>query len=505
MSYRNPTMIQPADPLAFSKGFEQAFSQQQSAFEADIQERKRIAEETDAALAAAYGMADLGPMAEFDAGVTNAFQEGVNSIIENGDFANATKADQVKILQKVNLLKGSIQRLGEIVSVDPQDWDLRNDPILSKFRAAVLSGDKSIKFEGKGLDFKVKGSFGEISINDLTNKRIINKAPYEQAINELNSNFGERYYKTMSEAFKAGKTDAEIELLKADFENIYAERIKSLDPDLLQFLKFNVAGTDDENKMVKSMFNKIDSQMLDPSKIYNRPKPPQPDASLVFATNLGMTVASNPASFFNRLSGSQDYTDVKITDDFKITFNRPIEVEDEKGNITIQQKAESLDLKDSGDLETYAQALWKQYGGKDISMENRTSAYLVFKQQLISGLAQAYEEKQAELKKQKETRAKEPQIGPKKQEDQQPLSIKDQILQIETFKPNQEISLREKRNMISGVQKKVLAELNDKKLPITYANYDRVVKYLGLDDQQSFSDVFLGRTKSDEDLLSVNI
>ena len=52
-------MIQPADPLAFSKGFEQAFSQQQSAFEADIQERKRIAEETDAALAAAYGMACL--------------------------------------------------------------------------------------------------------------------------------------------------------------------------------------------------------------------------------------------------------------------------------------------------------------------------------------------------------------------------------------------------------------------------------------------------------------
>jgi hypothetical protein len=59
--------------------------------------------------------------------------------------------------------------------------------------------------------------------------------------------------------------------------------------------------------------------------------------------------------------------------------------------------------------------------------------------------------------------------------------------------------------MTSGVQKKVLAELNNKKLPITYANYDRVVKYLGLDDQQSFSDAFLGRTKSDEDLLSVNI
>jgi hypothetical protein len=505
MSYRNPTMIQPADPLAFSKGFEQAFSQQQSAFEAEIKERKRIAEETDAALAMAYSVADLGPMAEFDAGVTAAFQDGINSILESGDFANANKAEQAQMLQKVNLLKGSIQRLGEIVSVDPQDWDLRNDPILSKFRAAVLSGDKSIKFEGKGLDFKVKGSFGEISINDLTNKRIINKAPYEQAINELNSSFGERYSKTISEAFKSGKTDAEIELLKADFKNIYAERIRNLDPDVKQFLKFNVAGTDDENKMIEGMFNKIDSQILSPSKIYNRPKPPQPDTSLVFAANLGMTAAGNPASFFNRLSGSQDYTDVKITDDFKIAFNRPIEVEDEKGNITIQQKAESLDLKDSGDLETYAQALWKQYGGKDISMENRTSAYLIFKQQLINGLAQSYEEKQAELRKRVEARAQEPQIGPRKQEDQQPLSIKDQILQIETFKPNQEISVREKRNMTSGVQKKVLAELNNKKLPITYANYDRVVKYLGLDDQQSFSDAFLGRTKSDEDLLSVNI
>jgi len=504
MSYRNPTMIPPADPMAFSRGFEQAFTQQQSAFQADLEERKKLAQEADEALANAYAMADIGPINGIDNKFNQALQDSLNKIIDDGDFANASKADQVKMLQDLRLKKAAFGRIGEIMSVDTEDWDLRNDPKLSAFRKAVLSGE-DFKIDSSGLDFKVNGSFGTITLDDIANTRIINKAPYEEKLDQINGDFAKRYGTLITEAFKQGKSNEEIQLLKNKLKDSYASLIKDQDVDFKKYMQYNVAETDDENQMIENMFNQIDSATIDPDLFVSRPKPPQPDASLVFAGNLGMTAASSPASFFNRLSGSENYTDIKMTEDFNITFNRPIEVEDEKGNITIQQQAESLDLKDPGDLETYARALFNQYGGKDISMKDRNSAYLVFKQQLVSGLAQSYEARQAELKKQAEARARQPQIGPKKEYEQKSSSARDQILGIDTFKPNQEISVREKRNMISGVQKKILAELNDKKLPITYANYDRMVKYLGLDDQQSFSDVFLGRTKSDEDLLSVNI
>jgi len=49
MSYRNPQFIQQADPLAFSKGFEQGFGEQQAKFQADLEERQRLAEEADKA------------------------------------------------------------------------------------------------------------------------------------------------------------------------------------------------------------------------------------------------------------------------------------------------------------------------------------------------------------------------------------------------------------------------------------------------------------------------
>jgi len=270
MSYRNPTMIPPADPMAFSRGFEESFSKQQSAFQADLDERKRLAQEADEALADAYAMADLGPINGVDNKFNQALQDSLNKIVEDGDFANASKADQVKMLQDLRLKKSAFGRIGEIMSVDTQDWDLRNDPKLSAFRKAVLSGE-DFKIDSEGLNFKITGKFGTITLDEIANTRIINKAPYEETLGQINSDFKKRYSNLVLTAYKEGKSEQEIQTLKNTLKSSYGSLLKSQDPDFKKYLQYNVAETDNENQMIENMFNQIDADVLDPSLIYKRP------------------------------------------------------------------------------------------------------------------------------------------------------------------------------------------------------------------------------------------
>jgi len=270
MSYRNPTMIPPADPMAFSRGFEQAFSQQQSAFQADLEERKRIAQEADDALANAYAMADLGPINGIDTKFNESLQTALNSIVENGDFANASNSERAKMIQDLKLKKAAFARIGDIMAVDSEDWDLRNDPRMSAFRKAVLKGE-DFKIDSEGLNFKISGSFGTITLDDIANTRIINKAPYEESLSKINNDFTERYSKTIFTAYKEGKSKEEIDLLKQQFKSTYGSLISSQDPDFKKYLQYNVAETDDESQMIDNMFNQIDAKVLDPSLVYKRP------------------------------------------------------------------------------------------------------------------------------------------------------------------------------------------------------------------------------------------
>lgn len=381
MSYTKPTMYQQADPLAFSKGFDAAFQKQQDAFKADLEERERIAKEADEALAFAYSAADIGPINGIDAKFNDALQAGLNSIVERGDFANASASEKAKMLQQLKLKKSAFQRIGEIMGVDQEDWDLRNDPKLSAFRAAVLKGDPSIQVEANGLDFKIKGNFGEITLDDISNKRIINKAPYEEALNEVNGSFAETYQKSIYEAFKSGKTDQEIQLLREDFKKTYADRIKGLDPDMKEYLKYNVAKTNDEGQMIDTMFDKFDSQIKDPGLIYNRPQK-EPDFTSGFASDLGNRVSLDPASFFNRLGTSAGYQGVQLNKDNTISFQRP--VQDADGNVVMQQG--SIDLNNPADFEAYARSVFNQFGGSEIGVANRTQAYSAFRQSLQESL-----------------------------------------------------------------------------------------------------------------------
>jgi len=378
MSYTKPTMYQQADPLAFSKGFDAAFQKQQDAFKADLEERERIAKEADEALAFAYSAADLGPINGIDAKFNDALQAGLNSIVENGDFANASAAEKAKMLQQLKLKKSAFQRIGEIMSVDQEDWDLRNDPKLSAFRAAVLKGDPSIQVEANGLDFKIKGSFGEITLDDISNKRIINKAPYEEALNEVNGGFTELYQKSIYEAFKSGKTDQEIQLLREDFKKTYADRIKGLDPDMKEYLKYNVAKTNDESQMIDAMFNKFDSQITDPGLIYNRPqaKINYPEQ---LALNISKDVAQDPRGFFNRLGGSAGFEDVDFTKDGKITYKRPVKVKDNDGNEVIAYRESVLDLTEKGDFNTFVNQTFEPYVGSFVTPAEKARSFIAFK------------------------------------------------------------------------------------------------------------------------------
>jgi hypothetical protein len=378
MSYTKPTMYQQADPLAFSKGFDAAFQKQQDAFKADLEERERIAKEADEALALAYSAADLGPINGIDAKFNDALQAGLNSIVENGDFANASASEKAKMLQQLKLKKSAFQRIGEIMGVDQEDWDLRNDPKLSAFRAAVLKGDPSIQVEANGLDFKIKGSFGEITLDDISNKRIINKAPYEESLNEMNGGFAELYQKSIYEAFKSGKTDQEIQLLREDFKKTYADRIKGLDPDMKEYLKYNVAKTNDESQMIDAMFDKFDSQITDPGLIYNRPqaKINYPEQ---LALNISKDVAQDPRGFFNRLGGSAGFEDVDFTKDGKITYNRPVKVKDNDGNEVIAYRESVLDLTEKGDFNTFVNQTFEPYVGSFVTPAEKARSFIAFK------------------------------------------------------------------------------------------------------------------------------
>jgi hypothetical protein len=505
MSYRNPQFIQQADPLAFSKGFEQAFGQQQAAFKADLEERERLAKQADDALASAYAMADLGPINGIDAKFNQALQDSLNNIVESGDFANASNSERAKMIQDLKLKKAAYAKIGEVMSVDTQDWDLRNDPKLSAFRAAILKGE-DLKFDTKGLDFKVTGSFGTITLDDIANTRIINKAPYEEAVNQLNDDFAKRYEKAITVALSQGKSDQELTLLRNEYQKAYTDRINALDPDLKKYIEYNVAKSQDPNEVATNMFNKAISGIVDPTLIYNRPqpKPQEPNYGVMSATSLATSVGSAPETYFNRLPAAAGYSNVKLNNDLTITYNRPVEVEDEKGKIKVEQQSESLDLKNPGDFEAFARSTFEQFGGKDIGTADRPQAYLTFKNSLINSLNQKLIENQQAQQQQQTIGVMQPQ-QPQPQQQSSAKPVKQQILEIETFKSSQEITVDEKRRMTNNlpVSKKIFAELNRQKLPLTYANYDRASKYLGLTGQSSFVDAFLGRTKDDNQLNSL--
>jgi len=273
MSYRNPTMIQPADPLAFSKGFEQAFSQQQNAFQAELEKRERLAKEQDDALAAAYSMADMSPIYGFDTAVSEGAINMFNDYIDSNDFATADASKRAKILQDIKLAKANFAKLGEIMAVDNSEWDLRNDPKLTALRTAILKGEKP-QIKTKGLDFELSGSWGNINLKDLGSTRVFNKAAYQEDLDAKNDSYFKEYQQAYEAAYRSGKTDSEL----AELRKVYKDRYMGMfskylesNEDLSQYVKFNVGKSFDINESISNMFDSVETNIIDPGLILNRP------------------------------------------------------------------------------------------------------------------------------------------------------------------------------------------------------------------------------------------
>ena len=210
MSYRNP-QVYFADTQAFSKGFEESFGKFQQKFEEERLEKERIAKEQDEALAGAYKSSDLSAIAGLDARMMDGLQSSIDAIITEGSFATASASEQAKMLRKVSSIKGTIGRLGELAQIDNKDWDMRNSPKLGALKAAMTRGDKSIKIEGKGLDLKITGDFGEVSLDELSSAKFMKRSDYEEDYKALNSAFRTKADLIFKEAAKLGLSVEEIE------------------------------------------------------------------------------------------------------------------------------------------------------------------------------------------------------------------------------------------------------------------------------------------------------
>lgn len=261
MSYRNPQIV-ASDPTAFSKGFESSFQKFQDAFEAERKEKERIAKEQDESLSSAFKSSDLSGIAGLDARIKNDLQSAIDSILTGGEFATASASEQTKMLRQVSFVSSSLGRLGELAQIDNNDWDARNSTKLGALKAAMTRGDKSIKVVGKGLDLKIVGDFGEVSLDELSSAKFMKKSDYEAEYKALNSNFRTKADGIFKEAAKLGLSIEEIEktleeqfifLLKNEgdpgfFSSLYSNNISAEtqrlggsmyynDPDVLSQLK----------------------------------------------------------------------------------------------------------------------------------------------------------------------------------------------------------------------------------------------------------------------------
>ena len=377
MSYRSPKMYSQADPTAFSKGFEAAFEKQQSAFEEDLRQREALAAEAEETLKGLYDQADLGIINGIDSTFNNALQDMLNNVVENGDFANASVGEQAKMLQDLRFKKTAMQRIGEIMGVDQEDWDLRNDPKISAFRNSLLKGEQP-QIQSDGMNLKIKGSFGEITLDDIANTRLLNKSGYQETLDSINDDFGQKYNKAINEAYKQGKSDEEIQLLKDQYKQTYGSLIKNSDPDLKSYIKFNVGKSEDEQTMIDNMFGAIDEKVIDPSLIYNRPAE-EADYTLGLATNLAKDVASNVPSFLRNMGIENPQMDNsgKLT----YTYYQP----DAEGNEQPMQAV--LNVNDAGDVRTLATRIFnEQYPPGILSGQDRLKAYESFRSQLTQQL-----------------------------------------------------------------------------------------------------------------------
>lgn len=234
MSYTNPQIFF-ADPTALQKGFNAGFSSMQDKFEKERLEKERIAKEQEDALKEAYNSSDLSDVANLDTKIMTGLQRSIDSIIEKGQFATASASEQAKMLRQVSAVKNTIQRLGDLAAMPQEDWDTRNSAKISALKSALTKGDNSIEIVGDGLDLKIVGDFGEVTLDELSATKFMDKTGFDDEYQDLTTKFIESAEKHYAVAAKQG-----VKLDREEFRSMFANIIKNEgDPELWSYLYSN--------------------------------------------------------------------------------------------------------------------------------------------------------------------------------------------------------------------------------------------------------------------------
>lgn len=239
MSYRNPQIF-TADPTAFAKGFQTTFDAFQKKFEDEKQRKKELADKADLAEAMALRKSDLSAFQKIDAQLMKSFQSGIDEIIQTDRFKNASKADQERMIREVSYTKGTIGKINEMLSIDNDNWDIRNDDAISELRNAMLTGDESVQISGGGLDMAIsfkndKGELKTVTLADIANTNFRLTEDYKDELEKFDNDFiknAEAYYK---ESVALGVDPKDI---KDSLFEIYKKDLKS-DRDLLSYAYSN--------------------------------------------------------------------------------------------------------------------------------------------------------------------------------------------------------------------------------------------------------------------------
>jgi len=255
MSYRNP-QVYFADTQAFSKGFEESFGKFQQKFEDERLEKERVAKEQDESFAEALKASDLSGIVGLDTRIMDGLQNSIDSIIKEGGFATASASEQAKMLRKVSAVKSAVSRLGELAQIDNKDWDMRNSTKLGSLKAALTRGDKSIRIEGKGLDLKIIGDFGEVSLDELSASKFMKRSDYEGEYKDLNSSFITKADSIFKEAAKLGLGIEEIE--KSLEQQYYFLLRNNGDAELFSYLLSNEVSAEGQKEAGSMYYNDPD-------------------------------------------------------------------------------------------------------------------------------------------------------------------------------------------------------------------------------------------------------
>jgi len=312
MSYKNPK-ISFADPLAFQKGFQQAFKdvpnfiqQQRDKVEREAKEKKREQQLLKLSQSRVLSEADIGQITGIDIDLNQKLQDSVNSIVVNDEFAKASPVEQQKMIQKVRYLKAVYGKIGEIAGMDADDWDNRNDSRLTALKTAI--NNNNVKIEGEGLDMRFVLPDGRsITTNEISNLRVFDKTPFRESFNELNEETIKLTNNAMIELQKMPGKDPNVAIAKAEkdymrileakgdayffffFENKLSDEekmemeaelgiAKYKDPEILSKLPPDEADAIEEKQkelIGKSLFSKnILPNLINPSDYVDKPTTP---------------------------------------------------------------------------------------------------------------------------------------------------------------------------------------------------------------------------------------